>query len=69
LRAPGWAEPGEIHFSTCAEENILAYQIDKYHAEDIMIHEFAHNSKRGDLTVYPGFKMTPGSTGCGAGRR
>lgn len=31
-----------LPFSTCAEENILAYQIDKYHAEDILIHEFAH---------------------------
>ncbi len=29
--------------TTCAEENILAYQIDKYHAEDILIHEFAHS--------------------------
>ncbi len=25
-----------------AEENILGYQIDKYHAEDILIHEFSH---------------------------
>jgi hypothetical protein len=28
--------------TTCAEENLLCYQIDKYHAEDILIHEFAH---------------------------
>ena len=32
----------ELPLTTCAEENILAYQIDKYHAEDILIHEFAH---------------------------
>lgn len=36
---------GTIHepITSCAEENILAYQIDKYHAEDILIHEFAHS--------------------------
>jgi alpha-glucosidase len=28
--------------TTCAEENLLCYQLDKYHAEDILIHEFAH---------------------------
>lgn len=35
---------GSLHspLTTCAEENILGYQIDKYHAEDILIHEFAH---------------------------
>jgi len=43
VRARGLGSGGvEEPFSTCAEENILAYQIDKYHAEDILIHEFAH---------------------------
>lgn len=42
LRARGLGGDLEIPLTTCAEENILAYQIDKYHAEDIMIHEFAH---------------------------
>jgi hypothetical protein len=28
---------------SCAEENMLAYQGDPYHAENILIHEFAHN--------------------------
>jgi alpha-glucosidase len=32
----------ELPMTSCAEENILCYQIDKYHAEDIFIHEFAH---------------------------
>jgi hypothetical protein len=36
---------GDLHkpLTSCAEENLLAYQIDKYHAEDILIHEFAHS--------------------------
>lgn len=42
LRARGLGGTMRHPFSTCAEENILAYQIDKYHAEDILIHEFAH---------------------------
>jgi len=42
LRARGLGGGREHPFSTCAEENILAYQIDKYHAEDILIHEFSH---------------------------
>ncbi|MBP1618929.1 MAG: hypothetical protein H6Q14_2756 [Bacteroidetes bacterium] len=42
LRARGLGGTLEEPMSTCAEENILAYQIDKYHAEDILIHEFAH---------------------------
>ena len=42
--------------TTCAEENILGYQIDKYHAEDILVHEFAHSIHLiGILTVYPDF--------------
>jgi hypothetical protein len=41
---------------TCAEENIMAYQIDKYHAEDILIHEFAHTIHNvGIAPVYPQF--------------
>jgi len=42
VRARGMEGTREIPITTCAEENILAYQIDKYHAEDILIHEFAH---------------------------
>lgn len=42
LRARGLGGTLHLPLSTCAEENILAYQIDKYHAEDILIHEFAH---------------------------
>ena len=43
IRARGFEGTMEIPVTTCAEENILAYQIDKYHAEDILIHEFAHS--------------------------
>ncbi|MCW3805379.1 hypothetical protein [Plebeiibacterium marinum] len=43
LRARGLGGDLELPMSTCAEENLLCYQIDKYHAEDITIHEFAHS--------------------------
>ena len=42
VRARGLEGTMDLPLTTCAEENILAYQIDKYHAEDILIHEFAH---------------------------
>lgn len=43
VRARGLEGTMEIPVTSCAEENVLAYQIDKYHAEDILIHEFAHS--------------------------
>ena len=43
LRARGLGGELEFPLTSCAEENVLAYQIDKYHAEDILIHEFAHS--------------------------
>ena len=55
LRARGLG--GGLHdpLTTCAEENLLAYQIDKYHAEDILVHEFSHSIHLiGLVTVYPG---------------
>ena len=56
LRARGLGGTLHMPCSTCAEENILAYQIDKYHAEDIMIHEFAHTIHNvGISPVYPDF--------------
>ena len=42
LRARGLGGTVDEPLTSCAEENLLAYQIDKYHAEDILIHEFAH---------------------------
>jgi len=42
LRARGLGGTIDEPLSSCAEENVLAYQIDKYHAEDILVHEFAH---------------------------
>ena len=42
VRARGLGGDLELPLTTCAEENVLAYQIDKYHAEDILIHEFSH---------------------------
>jgi alpha-glucosidase len=56
LRARGLGGSPRNPFSTCAEENILAYQIDKYHAEDILIHEFSHTiHAAGILPVKPDF--------------
>ncbi len=43
LRARGLGGDLELPLTSCAEENLLAYQIDKYHAEDILVHEFAHS--------------------------
>jgi hypothetical protein len=42
VRARGLGGSVDDPLTTCAEENLLCYQIDKYHAEDILIHEFAH---------------------------
>jgi hypothetical protein len=42
VRARGLGGTIEDPLTTCAEENLLCYQIDKYHAEDILIHEFGH---------------------------
>lgn len=42
VRARGLGGGVDLPLTTCAEENLLCYQIDKYHAEDILIHEFAH---------------------------
>jgi alpha-glucosidase len=43
VRARGLGGDLDLPVTSCAEENLLAYQIDKYHAEDILIHEFAHS--------------------------
>ena len=41
---------------SCAEENMLAYEGDPYHAENILIHEFAHNIHlRGMIRLDPTF--------------
>ncbi|WP_238766905.1 hypothetical protein [Maribellus maritimus] len=42
VRARGLGGTVHLPLTTCAEENLLCYQIDKYHAEDILIHEFSH---------------------------
>lgn len=56
-RARGLEGTPELPLTTCAEENILAYQIDQYHAEDILIHEFAHTIQLvGIESVEPDFQ-------------
>ena len=42
VRARGLGGTPRLPLTTASEENILCYQIDKYHAEDILVHEFAH---------------------------
>ena len=56
VRARGMEGTLEVPLCTCAEENVLAYQIDKYHAEDILIHEFSHSIHLMGLNLaVPGF--------------
>lgn len=42
VRARGLGAELGSPLTSCAEENLLCYQIDKYHAEDILVHEFTH---------------------------
>lgn len=42
-RARGTGGSQTDPFCSCGEENLLAYPGDPYHAENILIHEFAHN--------------------------
>lgn len=42
LRARGLGADIELPITTCAEENLACFELDKYHNEDILIHEFAH---------------------------
>ena len=43
LRARGLGADIELPITTCAEENLACFELDKYHNEDILIHEFAHS--------------------------
>ncbi len=43
VRARGLGGSRTDPVCSCAEENMLAYKGDPYHAENILIHEFAHN--------------------------
>lgn len=43
LRARGLGGTLREPITSCAEENVMAYAWDKYHAEDILIHEFSHS--------------------------
>ena len=56
LRARGLGGTVEEPLTSCAEENVLGYQIDKYHAEDILVHEFSHAIHCiGIIQIYPDF--------------
>lgn len=55
-RARGMGGSETDPFCSCAEENLLAYPGDPYSAENILIHELAHNIHlRGMANVDPGF--------------
>lgn len=59
VRARGLGGEVSLPLTTCAEENLLCYQIDKYHAEDILVHEFAHSIHIvGILPINPAFNDT-----------
>ncbi len=56
VRARGTGGSVANPLCTCGEENLLGYEGDPYHAESILIHEFAHNIHlRGMLNVDPTF--------------
>lgn len=55
-RARGLGGTVDVPITTCAEENILCYTVDKYSSEDIFIHEFAHSIHLMGLRFFdPGF--------------
>jgi len=55
-RARGLGGSETDPFCSCGEENLLAYAGDPYSAENILIHEFAHNLHlRGLVNVDPAF--------------
>ncbi len=55
-RARGTGGSQEDPFCSCGEENLLGYSGDPYVAENILIHEFAHNIHlRGMVNVDPTF--------------
>ena len=55
-RARGLGGSEEDPICSCAEENLLCYRGDPYSAENILIHEFAHNIHlRGLVRVDPTF--------------
>jgi hypothetical protein len=55
-RARGMGGSATDPFCSCGEENLLGYPGDPYSAENIFIHEFAHNIHlRGMANVDPGF--------------
>ncbi len=55
-RARGMGGSGDDPLCSCGEENLLAYPGDPYAAENILIHEFAHNIHlRGMVNVDPTF--------------
>lgn len=55
-RARGTGGSQDDPFCSCGEENLLAYAGDPYVAENILIHEFAHNIHlRGMVNVDPTF--------------
>ena len=55
-RARGTGGSRTDPYCTCGEENLLAYDGDPYQAENILIHEFAHNIHlRGMVNLDPTF--------------
>jgi hypothetical protein len=55
-RARGLGATIRVPVSSCAEENLLCYAVDKYKNEDIFIHEFAHTIHLLGLVHVDGFQ-------------
>ncbi len=58
-RARGLGGTVAVPVTSCAEENVLCYQVDPYRNEDIFVHEFAHAIHlMGIRQVDPGFEKS-----------
>ena len=56
-RARGLGGTVAVPTGSCAEENVMCYGVDRYHDEDIFIHEFSHSiHKLGLVFAFPDFQ-------------
>ena len=69
-RARGLGGTVAVPTGSCAEENVMCYAADRYHDEDILIHEFSHSiHKLGLVFAFPGFQRDLETTYRSAMRR
>jgi hypothetical protein len=69
-RARGLGGTVDVPTGSCAEENVMCYTVDRYHDEDIFIHEFSHSiHKLGLVFAFPSFQRDLETTYRSAMRR